>query len=115
MTERLHDEYADLQTLFCGESEADHKDVYRVAVAVLEELEQLRAEADMPCYLCAVPGKNERARTSICTQCGEQLRVENERLKEALAGNLPYRCNSYPSCTCAAYEACLILDEDPEP
>jgi hypothetical protein len=45
------------------------------------ELDEIQAYADLPCYLCAVPGKDERCRTSVCANCGHKLLVERDQLR----------------------------------
>lgn len=52
--------------------------------ALLDEVERQRIESEMPCYLCAIPGKDERARTSVCASCGQKFHAEAERLRTAL-------------------------------
>ncbi len=51
----------------------------RVTVRALE------AERDMPCYLCAVPGKDTRCRTSVCASCGERLKVQLDATEARVA------------------------------
>jgi hypothetical protein len=65
----------DQHNCYCGPEEIE------AARAELAELTEL-AEADkLPCYLCAVPGKDKRARTTICASCGYALKVEVESLR----------------------------------